>query len=577
MAYSNKHIARVFYQIATRLEVMGESPFRAGSYRKAAEALLRLPVEAADVISGDGDLPKMPGVGEVLASKIKTIARTGTVDLAERLKAQVPDELVELLRVRGITPLRIQQIRKALDISNIMELKAAVEAGKIASVKGFGDVVADRIRRSLDEYLSHRNRILRPDALELSHAAVALLRNLRACIKVEAAGSVRRGRDSVGNVDVVAAFREVEPALSALGKWEETETLGQVLEGRQVTARLHAGIELRVLFVPEDHFGYHVVVRTGSAGHVAALAEAAKARNLKFDEEFLRGKDGQIATPDEESVYSLLGIPVVPPELREARGEIEAAVEGRLPGLLRLEEMMGDLHCHTTHSDGAGSPADMAREGRSRGYKYIAVSDHTKNVSIANGMDAARALVYLDGLERLAASNPGIAVLKALEVDILKDGTLDLPDDVIERFDFIIGSIHSHFSLPQEEMTARVVKALEHPLVSIFAHPTGRLIGSRSSIPLDVDEVIRTASRTGTVLELNANPERLDINDRNCRAAKAAGVKVAISSDAHAVDQLDHMRFGVVQARRGWLEATDVVNTLPVGELLSVLRRKRAQ
>ena len=574
MTVTNRHIAGVFDQIAVRLEIAGENPFRSRAYRKAAQEVLRCESRIASAVEAEEPLPELPGVGEALRIKIRTIVETGTVELLDRLRQQIPDSALELLRIRGLGPAKVRLLLEDSGIATVDKLKQVIEEEGARSLKGLGERTADRVRRSLGEYLKHRGRTLRVEAVRVVEPLLARMEGTGLFDTVLPAGSLRRGAETVRNIDLVAVAPDPQAALDAVLALEEVEQVLRRTEAA-VSFRPSSGPTVDIYMVPPSSLGAALHLLTGSRAHCAALAETVARQGLRFEGFSLVGPNGPVDTPTEAACYQTLGLPPPPPELREGAGEVEAAREGRLPDLLTTDDVRGDLHMHTPYSDGRDPLGAMVRVAREMGYQYLAFTDHTRNVAIANGMDAERTSRYLDDIEALAARLEGIALLKGIEVDILKHGNLDLPDELLKRMDVVIASVHSHFDLPEEEMTERVKRALDNRYVNVLAHPTCRLIGSRSPLPLNVEEVIEHAAVTGTMLELNSNPERLDLNARYCRLAAAAGVPVVISTDAHSVKQLANIQYGVTQARRGWLEPRNVANTLPLEELRKLLYRKR--
>ena len=574
MTVSNRHIAGVFDQIAIRLEISGENPFRSRAYRKAAQEVLRCELQLAAVLEAGDPLPDLPGIGEVLRLKIRNIAENGTLELLEQLRQQIPDSALELLRIRGLGPAKVRLLLENSGIDTVDGLKEILDKEGAEKLKGLGASTADRVRRSLGEYLKHRGRTLRARAERVVEPLVTHLKETGLFETVVPAGSYRRGEETVLNIDLVAVAPDPQAAMDAVQALEEVE---QVLRrtDNAISFRPPAGPTYNLHMVPSSALGAALHLLTGSDGHNADLALLAAGQGYRFEGFSLVGPEGPVHTPSEELFYQTVGLPSIPPELRQGKGEIAAAQEGPLPQLVTTGDIRGDLHMHTPYSDGRDPLGALVRTARELGYEYLAFTDHTKNVAIANGMDAQRTARYLDDIEALAARLEGITLLKGIEVDIMKDGSLDLPDELLERMDVVIASVHSHFNLPEDEMTDRVKRAFDNRFVNVLAHPTCRLIGGRSPLPLDVEKVIEHAAATGTMLELNSNPERLDLHSEHCRLAAAAGVPLVISTDAHSVQQLDNIRYGVTQARRGWLQATDVANTLPLPELKELLYKKR--
>jgi DNA polymerase (family 10) len=424
--------------------------------------------------------------------------------------------------------------------------------------------------------MSYRGRFLRREAEGLMKALLSYLRTCPAVLRAAPAGSFRRGRESVGNLNAVVATDAPEAVRSHVESWEEAQ-LPIVLDGAKLFFKLHAEVEADLLLVPEDRFGAAWHYQTGSAEHNRQLARLARTRGLVPQPGGLYAGQETLETRDEEAFFDRLGLPWIPPELREGRGELEAAQGSALPRLVEPGEIRGDLHMHTTFTDGTASMLEMALAAKALRYEYIAVCDHTHNVRVANGLSPDRVAQYLEEVDRVNALVGGFTVLKGLEVDILPDGTLDMPESILERLDLVIASVHSAFDQSEDLMTARVLKALDSRWVHVLGHPSGRLIGQRSPLLLDMEQVFARAAQRGKMLELNANPERLDLTDLHCRQVRQMGIPIVISTDAHSISQLANMPRGIFQARRGWLEADDILNTRPLPELRRMLAAVRGR
>ncbi|MCA3749444.1 MAG: DNA polymerase/3'-5' exonuclease PolX [Rubrobacter sp.] len=574
MAVHNADIAEVLYEVADLLEIEGENPFRVRAYREAARTAENHPRSLAEMVEEGEDLTRLPGIGEDLAGKIREIVETGTLRQAEELRKQVPPGLRPLLGMPGLGPRRVRELHRRLGITSAKELEEAAREGRVRRLPGFGE----KTERNILEALARGEAPQRFKLASAEPAARALEEHLEGCEAVReatVAGSFRRRKETVGDLDVVACSedgRRVIEHFVAFGDIERVVSKGRT----RSSVVLRGGLEADLRVVPEESFGTALLYFTGAQPHHVALRDMALQRKLKLNEYGLfRGED-RLAGRTEAEVYEALGLRYIEPELREHRGEIEAARKGTLPKLITGEDIRGDLHSHTTATDGRSSLQEMARAARERGYEYLAVTDHSRRLRVARGLDERRLREQMEEIDRLNEELEGITLLKGAEVDILEDGSLDLPDRVLEELDVVICSVHHKFRLPEKEQTRRVLRALENPNVNILAHPTGRLIGRREPYELDIERVMEAALERGCILELNSNPERLDLNDAHCKLAKEMGVRIAISTDAHSTSDLANIRFGVGQARRGWLEREDVINTRPLGELRRLLRREGA-
>ncbi|ROR32395.1 DNA polymerase/3'-5' exonuclease PolX [Inmirania thermothiophila] len=574
MAADNETIAAVFDELADLHEIEGDNPFRVRAYRNAARTLRGLGREAAQLLAAGEDLTRLPGIGRELAAKIAEIVATGTCAALERARARVPHGLVELLHVPGLGPVRVRTLHRALGIDSPEALAEAARAGRLRALPGFGERLEARILEALQARLDQARRFPLHKVEPVVARLLAYLRHTPGVARVEPAGSFRRRRDTVGDLDVLAVAADGAAVGDRLAAWEETaEVLSRGPTRASIVHRDGIQVDLRV--VPLESFGAAWHYFTGAKAHNIAVRRMGQARGLKINEYGVFRGGERIAGVDEASVYAAVALPWIPPELREDRGELEAARQGALPRLVERADLRGDLHCHTTASDGRDDLEAMARAAQARGLEYLAITEHSRRLRIARGLDERGLLRHFTAIDELNARLEGITLLKGVEVDILEDGRLDLPDRVLERCEVVVAAVHSAFGLDAGRQTRRILRALDHPLVHVLAHPTGRLLGRRPPYAVDLAAVIRRAARNGVWLELNANPWRLDLDDVHCRMARDEGARIALSSDAHAAAELDHLRHGIDQARRGWLEARDVVNTRPLEALRPLLAARR--
>jgi len=571
MPVQNAEIAEMFDQTAELLEIKGDNPFRSRAYRNAARVIERLPKSITNLLKAGEDLSELPGIGKDLASKIATIVATHHFDVLDRLKHELPGDLGEIAALPGLGPKRVRLLYDKLGIRSLEDLRRAVKSGRLRELRGFGVKSEQKLAAALAKPQAERRFKLS----EAEAEAEALVNYLRAGAtggEVVVAGSYRRRRDTVGDLDVLMVARDGSAAGDRLAKYDNVA--GVSAHGPTRTAVvLRSGIQVDLRVVPKVSYGAALMYFTGSKAHNINLRGLASDRGWKLNEYGLFAGKRRIAGATEEEIYQKLGLAMIPPEMREDRGEIALAQAGKLPQLITLTDMHGDLHVHSNWSDGTAPIAEMAAAAKARGYTYMALTDHSQHVTIAHGLDAGRLARQLDEIDRLNDKLDGFTVLKGVEVDILADGKLDLPDKILSRLDLVVASVHYKFDLSRKAQTDRIVNAMDNPHVSIIGHPTGRLIGEREAYEVDMEAVIAAAREHGCHLELNADPDRLDLNDINAHAAKAAGVQLAISTDAHSTAGFANMRFGIDQARRGWLEPADVINTLPLARLKKLLKR----
>lgn len=574
MPIHNADIARVFEEIADLLDIGEANPFRVRAYRNAARTVGELQLDLAALLKKGEPLPKLSGIGEDLAAKIREIADTGSCTLLERLRRELPPAVTELLRVPGLGPKRVRMLWHELEVQTMEQLGRAARDGRVRGLPGFGPKTEAHIIDAIRRQQSKARRFKLAVAAQYAQGYVAWLREVPGPKQVEVAGSFRRMRETVGDLDILVTARDAAAVIERFAAYGE---VAQVVSSGSTRAavRLRSGLGVDLRVVPEVSYGAALHYFTGSKAHNVAIRRLGQGRGLKINEYGVFRGTKRIAGETEESVYRAVGLPYIPPELREDRGEIEAARQGTLPRLIELGDLCGDLHVHTNWSDGHHSIGEMASAARRRGMRYIAITEHSRRLTVARGLDPARLKQQAREIERVNRGLAGMMVLKGIEVDILPDGSLDLPESALAGLDVVIGAVHSRFDLPRVRQTERVLAALDAPRLHVLAHPTGRLIDTREPYDIDMAAVIRKAAARGTALELNAHPERLDLLDTYCRMAKDEGALIAIDSDAHSEMEFDNLRFGVGQARRGWIEARDCLNARTLDELRGRLGRTR--
>jgi DNA polymerase (family X) len=571
---TNAQIAAVFDQIADLLEFQGANQFRVRAYRNAARTIGDLPEAIAEIAADpERELTDLEGIGKDLAEKIQTLLTTGSLPMLEELLEQVPESVLAIMRVPGLGPKRAAALFKELKIATLDQLREACEAQKVRQLKGFGAKTEEAILQGLEIASEADRRVLWATADQDAEAILAHMRQCPAVETIEAAGSYRRGKDTVGDLDFLAIAKESSEVMQHFAEYGGLASI--LARGEtKLSARLTSGLQVDLRVVPAESFGAALQYSTGSKAHNIVVRGLAKDRGLKVNEYGVFRGDEQVAGRTEEEVYDAVGLPWIPPELREARREFDWAREGKLPRLLELDDIVGDLHMHSTWTDGLASIEEMAAAAKARGLKYIAMTDHSKRVAMAGGLDAAKLRKEWAEIDRLNEVLRGIRVLKGVEVDILERGGLDLADDVLAEADWIVASVHYGQNQSREQITHRVIGALENPYVCALAHPTGRMLTKRKPYEIDMDAVMRAARDNGKMIELNAHPLRLDLDDVACAAAKNLGIPIVISTDAHRVDGLAAMRYGVLQARRGGLTKEDVANTRPWSQVKKLLGRR---
>jgi len=556
----NAEIAAVFEEIADVLEIQGENPFRVRSYRNAARTLRDLSERVVDLVDQQKDLSKLPNVGESISRQIHQILKRGTSKRLESLRKKVPEELPELMRVPGLGPKKVKLIYDALGVHTLGELKEAAESGRLRELEGMGEKTEEKILRGVETVQRHGGRVRLKEAAEYARTLGHHLDEIADLKRWELAGSLRRRKETIGDLDILVETDHPRRFGNQIGKDDLVAEVVSKGEDK-IQVRLRNGLNVDFRMFERKQFGSALMYFTGSKAHNIALRKRAQKRGWKLNEYGLFNGKKRLAGKTEEEVYKKLGLAWVPPELREERGEVKAAEKSRLPQLVELDDIHGDLHAHTKATDGKNTIEEMAKGARERGYEYLAITDHSKAVTVAKGLDEDRLRKHSDDVRNVGQSIKNFALLAGVEVDILKNGDLDLDEDVLAELDWVNGAVHSHFDLSKKRMTERLLAAIRSGVVDCLAHPFGRMFGSREPIQFDIDRVFEACRDHDVCLEINAYPDRLDLPDIYCQRAKEAGVDIVISTDAHKVSDLDFMRYGVSVARRGWLEKRDIVNT----------------
>src|SRR5437660_5015590 len=575
----NKAIANLFYEAADLMEVRGDDSFRIRSYRNAAEALEGLQQQVSEIYQNEKALLAIPGIGKSMAGNIREIFREGKFKVREELLQKYRPSMLELLKIQGLGPKTIALIWDAFQICDIDGVAKLAREGKLRELPRLSEKSEQKILKSIESYRQITGRFLIDKADEVAAKMILLLEGLPGVEKITPAGSLRRGRETVGDVDILVTGKccgneeqrnkVIEQILSFPG------ILDVLAKGEnKVSFKLRGGMQVDVRLLPPDSFGAALQYFTGSKSHNVSLRQRALRLGFTPNEYGLvRMEDNtRVAGKSEEEIYKKLGLAFIPPELRENCGEVEAAEKGELPELITQTDLQGDVHMHTVETDGKCTIEEMAEAARERGYKYMAITDHSKNLAFANGLDDKRAEEHIRKIRKANHEIEGITILAGIEVDILAEGDLDLSDSVLEQMDLVIGSVHSHFQQEPAQMTDRLLRALSNPHVSIIGHPTGRILLRREGYSFDLDAVLEAAARHKVAMELNAYPDRLDLCDRHLRQAKQLGVKIVINTDSHHTTHMKKIRFGVLQARRAWLTKDDVLNTLPASKFAKAMK-----
>ena len=569
----NHRIADIFDEIADVLELQDESVFRIRSYRRGARAIRDLP-EDVKALSESGELLKVPGIGKSLAEKVDEILATGTSGFYEKIKRAPEYRLLPLLGIPGIGPKHAIQFYRVLGVVSIDDLERAARDGKLHDLDRMGEKLEEKILKGIDQYRRSSGRFRLAEGLLHAESIVEELKQLKGITRIEVAGSCRRMKETIGDIDILVISRSPEKIMKAFTSMKTVEDV--IAKGdTKSSVVLRSGIQVDLRILRKENYGAALHYFTGSQDHNVIIRDRGKRMGLRVSEYGVFNVETaeRLGGATEKEVFAAVKLPFIPPEIRENNGEFEAAEEGRLPALVQLKDIRGDLHMHTTATDGRNTAMEMAEAAKKRGYRYIAITDHSKAVRVAGGLDDGELAAYIKVVRQANRQVKGIEVLTGVEVDILKDGRLDISDEVLKQCDVVVAAIHSGFSMPGAKMTARILKALENEHVNILAHPTGRIIGDRQPYDVDIEAMIAGAREAGVALELNSFPDRLDLKDVHCRAAKEAGAKIAIGTDSHAAVHLDNMRYGIGTARRGWCEAGDILNTLSLTKLKKFLAR----
>jgi DNA polymerase (family 10) len=570
----NIEIARVLNEFADLLELKVENRFRIRSYRRAAQMIEGLSKPVGQLIEQGNDLTELAGVGESMAEHITEIVKTGTLKALNGLRKEIPAAVSELMEIEGLGPKRTKQLHEQLGVRSINDLAQALDAGKLARLPGFGKKSIEKLRQAIQTFHKRPKRFLLRDAEQLVRPLIEYLHAGGDIDKLEVAGSYRRRMETVGDIDILVASENPE---SVMQRFQSYPQVARVLAAGTTrgTIVLCSGLQVDLRILPQRSYGAALNYFTGSKAHNIAIRSLGVERGLRISEygifrvpkgvkpkDLEKAEGERIGGADEQDVYRILKLDYVPPELREDRGEIQAARDHQLPELITLEDIRGDFHMHSKRTDGNNTIEEMVRACEQLGYQYCAITDHSQAVRVARGLSAKEIMAQLEEINKLRTKLRDIKLLAGCEVDILADGSLDLPDEILDQLDVVVAAVHSKMAMTQSQMTKRVVKALAHPAVKILAHPTGRLINEREPYAIDIEEVFRAAKEYNVAIELNAQPERLDLNDTHVQRAREIGVKIAINSDAHSVEQLRFMSYGIDQARRGWLEKHNVLNCM---------------
>ncbi len=575
MPVTNREIAEKLKTMADLLEIDDANQFRVRAYRSASDTIKGLTRKLDEMLQEGEALSELPDIGDSIADKIVTIVETGKLPQLEKLRKKIPAQLQDLLSIESLGPKKVGVLYRELDITSIKALKDAAAKGEIEEIYGFGEKTQQKILEEIDRFEKddENGRFLWTNADETAEPLTEALRKVEGVDRVITAGSYRRKRETVGDLDILVTCNDSDSVMEAFTSHEDVERVVSHGSTRS-TVIFRTGIQVDLRAVDEKSYGATLLYFTGSKAHNVELRTLAQERDYKINEYGVFEGETRLADGTEKEIYELLDLRYIEPELRENRGEIEAAREDRLPNLIETRDIKGDLQTHTDATDGKHSLEDMANAAQDMGYEYLAITDHSKRVSMAGGLDEEELSTRLKEIDRLNNEMTGLRLLKSVEVDILKDGSLDLHDDILRDLDLVVAAVHYDTDLPSEQQTERILRGLDNPNVNILAHPTGRLIRKRRAIDFDLDRIMRAAMERGCFMEINAQPQRMDLNDRQAIAAKEMGLKLAISTDAHSTWELSNIRYGVSQARRGWLEASDIVNTRSWEQLKKLLQRK---
>jgi DNA polymerase (family 10) len=569
----NTEISKIFNDIVNILKIKDENRFKIRAYERVAATIENLPMEV-ETLYNLGKLDEIPGVGEAISKKIEELIKTGKLEYYENLKQNIPSGVLELLNIPEIGPRKAKLFYEELGIDNIEKLEKAAREQKLQTLPGMGEKAEKKILKGIQLIKQGKQRTLLGIALPIAEEMVMQLKSLPKVNQIDIAGSLRRRKDTIGDIDILVSSKHPEKVMEKFTHLPEVkEVLAEGLTKSAILTQQNVQVDLRV--VELDSFGAAMQYFTGSKAHNVRLREMAVKKGLKINEYgvFQTKDDKKIAGKEEQEIYKKLGLQFIMPELREDRGEFEAAQKKQLPELVTIKDIKGDLHIHTSDSDGLNPIDEIVEAAKKRGYEYIAITDHSQSLYVAGGLTEEKLLKQIEQIEAINKNLNNFVILKGIEVDIKSDGTLDFPDSILKRLDIVIAAIHTGLKQERGKLMERLTKAMRNPLVNIIAHPTGRIIGYREPYDIDVQEIIRTAAETNTFLEINASPERMDLNDIYVKSAKEKGVLLSIGTDAHQLSSLDNMAYGISIARRGWLERSNLLNTFSLAELKSRLNK----
>ncbi|WP_340105280.1 DNA polymerase/3'-5' exonuclease PolX [Rhodohalobacter sp. 8-1] len=573
MPIHNSDVSEILREVADLLEIEGRNEFRVRAYRNAAQSVENLSKDITELVNEGEDLTEMSDIGESIAEKIEEIVKTGSLEQLQEIRDRTPEDLAELLNIEGLGPEKVSDLHEELGIDSTEDLKEALDNDEVRELEGFGKKTEEKIEKNIEHELNEaRTRLDRAE--EYAEPLVEYLGELDAIDDITVAGSYRRKKETVGDLDILVTCSDSEAVMDHFTKFEDVADV--IAKGdTKSSVRLKNDLQVDLRVLEKESYGSALVYFTGSKSHNIELRERALDYDLKINEYgvFPEGEDESVAGAAEEEVYKAVDLPFIPPEIRENRGEIDAARNDELPNLIEIEDIRGDIHTHTNATDGSNSIEEMARSAVKLGYEYIAITDHSQRVTVANGLNEDELREHMEEIEAVNDKFDNIEILKGIEVDILEDGTLDLSDDVLSELDIVIGSVHYKFDLSRDKQTDRYLKALDNPNIHIVGHPTVREINSRDPMDVDLDAVFSKALENGVHMELNASPRRLDLNDKHCKTAKEMGLKIVINTDAHSTGELHKIKYGIYQARRAWLEKDDVINTRSLDELREILKR----
>lgn len=568
----NQEIAEVFYQIADLLEIKGELPFKIRAYRRAAQRIETLEMDIEDVYR-KGKLREIPGIGESIANKIKELIETGRLEYLEKLKKEIPEDLVRLMEIPGVGPKKALVLYKKLGITTVDQLREACEKGRLRSLEGFGELTERNILRGIEMLERSKGRFLINVAYENGIRIVDYLKKNRDVLNISIAGSLRRMKETIGDIDILVSSLNPDSIMDDFVKYPDVKEI-LVKGSKKTSVILRDGIQVDVRVVKPESFGAALQYFTGSKEHNIQIRNIAVKMGLKINEYgvFKKETEEYIAGRTEEEVYKAIGLDYIEPELRENRGEIELAQQGKLPKIVKYEEVKGDFHIHSTWSDGTASIEEIARKAQEMGYEFVGIADHSASLKVAYGLSEEKVLKKIQEIRKLQ-ERFDVRIFAGTECDIKPDGSLDYSNKILKELDFAYAAIHSRFKMNEKEMTERIVKAMENEYINILAHPTARMIGKRDPINVDLERIFEVARETNTFMEINAFPDRLDLNDVHAKMAKERGVKLAIGTDSHSLDHMRFLKFGTAMARRGWLEKKDILNTYDLREIEKIFGR----